>query len=166
MHFPTFARAFGGKAFTHGTAYYVDSYAGTALWLSPHVYPDEVVLITVLQRTVSEQIQKDVSEVFEQMGRYHPSEPHWFLLCWASTHPNRAKDLAQHYCNMHLSSAIATPSLLISNLQIRRTFPYTNDMALSYLALFRWGHRLPSFQCSADLADAPNVMYLRVAGLI
>ena len=79
MHFPTFARAFGGKAFTHGTAYYVNSYAGAALWLSPHVYPDEDVLITVLQRTVSEQIQKDVSEVFEQMGRYHPSEPHWYL---------------------------------------------------------------------------------------
>jgi ribosomal protein S18 acetylase RimI-like enzyme len=25
------------------------------------------------------QIQKDVFAVFEQMGRYHPSEPHWYL---------------------------------------------------------------------------------------
>jgi hypothetical protein len=26
MHFPNFVRAFGGKAFTHGSAYYVDGY--------------------------------------------------------------------------------------------------------------------------------------------
>jgi ribosomal protein S18 acetylase RimI-like enzyme len=28
---------------------------------------------------VSEQIQKDFFPVFQQMGRYHPSEPHWYL---------------------------------------------------------------------------------------
>ena len=28
---------------------------------------------------MSEQIQKDVFAVFEQMGRHHPSEPHWYL---------------------------------------------------------------------------------------
>jgi hypothetical protein len=32
-----------------------------------------------VRRTVSEQIQKDFFSVFEQMGRYHPSEPHWYL---------------------------------------------------------------------------------------
>jgi ribosomal protein S18 acetylase RimI-like enzyme len=79
MHFPSFVRAFGGKAFTHGSAYYVDGYAGAALWLPPYVRPDEDVLNSVLQRTVSEHIQKDVFAVFEQMGRYHPSEPHWYL---------------------------------------------------------------------------------------
>jgi hypothetical protein len=36
-HFPRFVQAFGGKAFAHGSAYYVDGYAGTALWLSPGV---------------------------------------------------------------------------------------------------------------------------------
>jgi ribosomal protein S18 acetylase RimI-like enzyme len=78
-YFPRFVRAFGGKAFTHGSAYYVDSYAGAALWLPPDVQPDEDALITLLQHTVSEQSQKDVFAVFEQMGRYHPSEPHWYL---------------------------------------------------------------------------------------
>jgi hypothetical protein len=29
-HFPTFVRAFGGRAFAHKTAYCVDGYAGTA----------------------------------------------------------------------------------------------------------------------------------------
>jgi Acetyltransferases len=79
MHFPRFVQAFGGKAFTHESAYYVDGYAGAALWLPPDVHPDEDVLITLLQRTASEQIQQDVFAVFEEMGRYHPSEPHWFL---------------------------------------------------------------------------------------
>jgi hypothetical protein len=31
-HFPRFVQAFGGNAFTHGSAYYVDGYAGAALW--------------------------------------------------------------------------------------------------------------------------------------
>jgi ribosomal protein S18 acetylase RimI-like enzyme len=79
MHFPSFVRAFGGKAFTHGSAYYVDGYVGAALWLPPDVHPDENALTALLQRTVSGQIQKDFFPVFEQMGRYHPSEPHWYL---------------------------------------------------------------------------------------
>jgi ribosomal protein S18 acetylase RimI-like enzyme len=79
LHFPSFVRAFGGKAFTHGSAYYVDGYVGAALWLPPDVHPDEDALIALLQRTVSGQIQKDFFPVFEQMGRYHPSEPHWYL---------------------------------------------------------------------------------------
>jgi ribosomal protein S18 acetylase RimI-like enzyme len=79
MHFPSFVRAFGGKAFTHGSAYYVDGYVGAALWLPPDVHPDENALIALLQRTVSGQIQKDFFPVLEQMGRYHPSEPHWYL---------------------------------------------------------------------------------------
>jgi hypothetical protein len=69
MHFPSFVRAFGGKAFAHGSAYYVDGYVGAALWLPPDVHPDENVLIALVQQTVSEQIQKDFFPVLEQMGR-------------------------------------------------------------------------------------------------
>ena len=79
MHFPSFVWAFGGKAFAHGSAYYVDGYVGAALWLPPNVHPDENALTALLQRTVSDQIQKDVVTVFEYMGRYHPNEPHWYL---------------------------------------------------------------------------------------
>jgi GNAT superfamily N-acetyltransferase len=78
-HFPSFVRAFGGKAFTHGSAYYVDGYVGAALWLPPDVHPDENALIALLQQTVSGQIQKDFFPVLEQMGSYHPIEPHWYL---------------------------------------------------------------------------------------
>ena len=79
MYFPSFVRAFGGKAFTHGNAYYVDGYAAAALWLPPDVLPDEDVLSSIFQRSVSERLQKDIIAVFDQMARYHPSEPHWHL---------------------------------------------------------------------------------------
>jgi GNAT superfamily N-acetyltransferase len=79
MHFPSFAKAFGGRAFAHGSAHYVDGYAGAALWLPPNVHPDTETLASLLQSTVSEHVQKDAFAVFEQMGSYHPSEPHWYL---------------------------------------------------------------------------------------
>ena len=79
IHFPSFVRAFAGKAFTHGSAYYVNGFAATALWLPPNVHPNEEELISVVQRTVSKQIQKDFFRVFELMNAYHPSEPHWYL---------------------------------------------------------------------------------------
>jgi ribosomal protein S18 acetylase RimI-like enzyme len=78
-HFPSFVRTLGGKAFAHQSAHYVDGYAGAALWLPPGIQPDEEALMTLLQSTASPQAQKDGVTLFEQMGRYHPREAHWFL---------------------------------------------------------------------------------------
>jgi ribosomal protein S18 acetylase RimI-like enzyme len=78
QHFPEFVLAFGGKAFAHETAHVVENCAA-ALWLPPGIQPDEDELRTLLQRTVSAEIEDDVFAVFEQMGRYHPDEPHWYL---------------------------------------------------------------------------------------
>jgi ribosomal protein S18 acetylase RimI-like enzyme len=79
LHFPSFVKAFGGKAFAHGSAYYIEGYAGAALWLPPEIEPDEEQLMSVLKRTGSASAQKDLDAIFEQMGRYHPREPHWYL---------------------------------------------------------------------------------------
>ena len=79
MHFPSFVRVLGGKAFSHESAYYVNGYAGAALWLPPDVHPDEDKLISIFQRSVSKQRQNNVFTVFDQMGRFHPTEPHWYL---------------------------------------------------------------------------------------
>jgi hypothetical protein len=73
MHFPSFVRAFGGKAFGHNGAYYVDGYMGAALWLPPDVHPDENALIPLLRRTIAQEHQQDRFAVLEQMDRYHPS---------------------------------------------------------------------------------------------
>lgn len=78
-HFPGFVRALGGKAFAHGGAHCLEGNAGAALWLQPGVDPDEDAVIEVLQRTGSAAVQQDLVGVFEQMGRYHPPEPHWYL---------------------------------------------------------------------------------------
>lgn len=78
-HFPRFVRVLGGKAFAHESAYYVDGYAGAALWLPPEVRPDEDALMTLLQSTASPQAQTDGVLLFEQMERYHPQERHWYL---------------------------------------------------------------------------------------
>lgn len=78
-YWPEFVAAFGGKAFEHGTADYVDDFAGAALWLPPGVQPDEEPLVSLLQRSVAEPELGDVFAVLEQMGSYHPTGPHWYL---------------------------------------------------------------------------------------
>jgi ribosomal protein S18 acetylase RimI-like enzyme len=78
-HFPAFVKAFGGRAFAEGAAHTVDDYAGAALWLPPGVGPDEEAMDALLERTTPAQLQGDIAALLEQMGRYHPSEPHWYL---------------------------------------------------------------------------------------
>ncbi|MEK6325093.1 MAG: GNAT family N-acetyltransferase [Acidobacteriota bacterium] len=78
-YFPDLVRAFGGKAFEHSTGYCVDGFSGAALWLPPDVQPQEEEMIALLERTVPERSQEEVFSVLEQMGGYHPTEPHWYL---------------------------------------------------------------------------------------
>jgi len=76
-HFPRFAEAFGGNAFTCGTAFFQEGAA--ALWLPPGAGPDENALVEVLVETVSPTRLDAVFAQLEQMGRAHPAEPHWYL---------------------------------------------------------------------------------------
>ena len=78
-HFPAIVRAFGGKALAHGTGHHVSRFAGAALWLPPGIHPDEEALRAVLQGSVAAELQAEVFAVFEHMGRYHPSQPYWYL---------------------------------------------------------------------------------------
>jgi hypothetical protein len=50
---PRMIRAFGSSAFSNGSAFCTDGYAGTALWLSPGVHSDEEGLGAVLESTVA-----------------------------------------------------------------------------------------------------------------
>jgi ribosomal protein S18 acetylase RimI-like enzyme len=78
-HFPNFIEAFAGKAFECGTVNYSPDFTGAALWLPPHVQPDEAVVAGVLQRSVAEEKLPEVFSLLEQMGTFHPTEPHWYL---------------------------------------------------------------------------------------
>jgi ribosomal protein S18 acetylase RimI-like enzyme len=78
-HFPEFIKYFAGKSFEKETAYYTDGFSGAALWLPPDVHPDEEPLISLFEETLPNEKKADFFPVFEQMGKYHPDEPHWYL---------------------------------------------------------------------------------------
>jgi len=77
--FPEFAAAFGGGAFHHGTAHYVEGFRAGALWLPPGAHPDEEALLELFARSVPESRRSELMTVFEQMDSFHPSAPHWHL---------------------------------------------------------------------------------------
>jgi GNAT superfamily N-acetyltransferase len=77
--FPKFVRAFGGPAFSDHSAYFLDDYAGAALWLPPGVHPDDEALGELLEKSVPAEELSGVLSVFDQMGAYHPREAHWHL---------------------------------------------------------------------------------------
>ncbi len=76
---PRMIRAFGSSAFSNGSAFCTDGYAGTALWLPPGVHSDEEGLGAVLESTVAPALAPETTAIFEQMAMYHPTEPHWYL---------------------------------------------------------------------------------------
>ncbi len=76
--FPRFIRAFGGRAFDHGSAHHIDG-CGVALWIPPEVQPDEEALMALVEGAVAEQDRESAFGLFEQMGGYHPHQPHWYL---------------------------------------------------------------------------------------
>jgi ribosomal protein S18 acetylase RimI-like enzyme len=81
-HAATLMDAYGGGALDHGSAHCIDGYFGAALWLPPAAHPDHDAFDAfdaLLERTVSKAQQSILNEAFEQMGHYHPPEPHWFL---------------------------------------------------------------------------------------
>lgn len=77
--FPSFVRAFAGKAFENGTAICTNDGGGAALWLPPNVHPDDDEIVALTLDSVSEEVQRDLFPLFEAMGSAHPDEPHWYL---------------------------------------------------------------------------------------
>jgi GNAT superfamily N-acetyltransferase len=79
QHFPSFARALGGAALDHGTAFVSRDYSGVALWLAPDAAPDEAALARFIGDAVAPEKQIAMAAVVEAMVHYHPEEPHWYL---------------------------------------------------------------------------------------
>lgn len=78
-YFPRFVQAFGGGAVALGTAFVSADNAAAALWFDPENGPDEDALDAILEESIAEPEKDTAFEVFEQMGSYHPDEPHWYL---------------------------------------------------------------------------------------
>jgi GNAT superfamily N-acetyltransferase len=77
--FPFIARAFGGSAFEKGTAYMANDFTGAALWLPPGAGPDEESLRRLFDENTGDDIREDMLGIFEQMEKFRPTEPHWYL---------------------------------------------------------------------------------------
>jgi GNAT superfamily N-acetyltransferase len=76
---PAVVRAFGGAAFESASAYYADGFSGAALWVAPGVEPDGEMLLGLFQAHAPGDVLPELLGVFDQMGRRHPTEPHWYL---------------------------------------------------------------------------------------
>jgi ribosomal protein S18 acetylase RimI-like enzyme len=77
--FEAFAHAFGGAAFDSGTAFATQGLDAVALWLRPGSAPDEAATLACFERWVPEERLEQGLEIMEQMGKYHPEEPYWYL---------------------------------------------------------------------------------------
>jgi GNAT superfamily N-acetyltransferase len=77
--FGRFIRAFGGRAFSTGTACCIDGKLGGALWLPPGVRPDTDLIAAILDESVPRNLMVDVNAMFTEMAAYHPRDPHWYL---------------------------------------------------------------------------------------
>lgn len=76
---PSVVRAFGERAFDSQSAYCVEGFRGAALWLAPGAEPDGDRLVSLFQERAPAGVVADLMKVFEQMGQFHPHEPHWYL---------------------------------------------------------------------------------------
>jgi GNAT superfamily N-acetyltransferase len=78
-YFPAFVRALGGAALLSRTAFVSRDYSAAALWLAPGVSSDEQALMNLIEESVTPEKRTDMAAVIEEMVRYHPKEPHWYL---------------------------------------------------------------------------------------
>lgn len=76
---PQVAAAFGGNGLPHGAAHLIDGGMGAAMWLPPGVAPDTERLTALIDAHAPTDRVGDMMQVFEQMDRYHPQDPCWYL---------------------------------------------------------------------------------------
>ena len=79
LHVPRLFRALGISSFAAGAAQRTSDGLGVALWLPPGVQGNHERVEAVVTESVAQEMQADVSAVFERTEQYRPSEPHWYL---------------------------------------------------------------------------------------
>jgi GNAT superfamily N-acetyltransferase len=74
-----FIRAFGSNAFAHGSADMAGDFAAVALWLPPGIEPDGEAMGRIIEAHIPPEKMEDGGGIVEQMHKFHPEEPHWYL---------------------------------------------------------------------------------------
>jgi ribosomal protein S18 acetylase RimI-like enzyme len=78
-HGPEFVRRFCGTAFDHQSGFAAEGFSGAALWLPPGVDPDDEGIEEWIGDAVPEADQEKVGAFFEEMDKFHPHDPIWYL---------------------------------------------------------------------------------------
>jgi hypothetical protein len=95
-----------------------------------------------------------VFAVFEQMGRYHPHEPHWYLPLIGVDPAHQPKGYGSALLRQALASVTGTMPRPTSNRRIPRTFPCTSDTGFACWPPFRWSRHQRSSRCSDRPSDS------------
>jgi len=77
--FPRFAAAFAAASFGAGTTWVSDEGGGAACWQPRDVPPDAEAIESALFSTLDEAKHETAGVMLEEMERWHPTEPHWYL---------------------------------------------------------------------------------------
>ncbi len=78
-YFPRMAAAMGGAAIAGGTAWTADGGAAAVLWLAPGVHGDGDAIGELVGEVAPPERLEVLARLGEEMGRFHPEEPHWYL---------------------------------------------------------------------------------------
>jgi GNAT superfamily N-acetyltransferase len=78
-YWPRIADTLGRGAFDHATAYGLEGCVAVALWLPPGAAPDREAITRLMRESIDEETYDDTMRLFEQMDRFHPDVPHWYL---------------------------------------------------------------------------------------
>ena len=97
-----------------------DDYSATALWLAPDASHDEDGLMALVD-TVAPGKRGDMGAVIEEMGRYHPTEPHWYLPFIGVVPSGKVTVWAQRFCGEDLRSPMRRSCPRTSNPQTHGT---------------------------------------------
>ena len=77
--FPRLVRAFAGAAFESKSAHCAGQFSGIALWLPPGINPGDEATGALLDEAVPDERKNEVFGFLEEMGKFHPTEPLWYL---------------------------------------------------------------------------------------
>jgi ribosomal protein S18 acetylase RimI-like enzyme len=72
-------QAVAGPALERGKVFATSDFGAAALWLPPCEKADGDAIDVLIGETVSPERAAVGAQVGEQMDRYHPQEPHWYL---------------------------------------------------------------------------------------
>ncbi|WP_407169087.1 GNAT family N-acetyltransferase [Bradyrhizobium sp. ORS 111] len=79
-HFVGFLEYYAGDPYTDRSgACFEDGVKGALLWLTDKVHRDDARMMKYLLGSVPEYRRTETERIFEEFGKYHPTEPYWYF---------------------------------------------------------------------------------------